>query len=210
MGEYNQIAGRGLERIAALSDGLFAVAMTLIVLEIHVPSAEGIHTEAQVLAALLALYPRAITYLMSFLTLGIFWVGQQTQLNNLAHGDRNLAWLHLAFLAIVAVMPFSTEFLANFIGFRTALVVYWLNILLLGAALLAAWHYARKAGLTNDDVTPGLSHAVYARILKAQTLYAVGAALCLISTTWSIAFIVLVQLNYVFAPKVPGLARITG
>jgi len=197
MGEYNQIAGRGLERIAALSDGLFAVAITLIVLEIHVPSAEGVHTEAQVLAALAALYPRAITYLMSFLTLGIFWVGQQT-------------WLHLAFLAIVAVMPFSTEFLANFIGFRTALVLYWLNVLLLGAALLAAWHYARKAGLTNDDVTPGLSHAVYARILKAQTLYAVGAALCLISTTWSIAFIVLVQLNYVFAPKVPGLARITG
>ena len=210
MGEYNQIAGRGLERIAALSDGLFAVAMTLIVLEIHVPSAEGIHTEAQVLAALLALYPRAITYLMSFLTLGIFWVGQQTQLNHLARGDRNLAWLHLAFLAIVAVMPFSTEFLASFIGFRTALVVYWLNILLLGAALLAAWAYARKAGLTGEDVTPALSHAVYARIVKAQTLYAIGAALCLVSTTWSIAFIVLVQLNYVVAPRVKWLGRITG
>ena len=210
MGEYNQIAGKGLERIAALSDGLFAVAMTLIVLEIHVPPADGIHTEAQVLAALLALYPRAITYLMSFLTLGIFWVGQQTQLNHLAKGDRNLAWLHLAFLAIVAVMPFSTEFLASFIGFRTALVVYWLNILLLGAALLAAWRYARKAGLTGDDVTPALSRAVYARILKAQTLYAIGAALCLISTTWSIAFIVLVQLNYVVAPRVKWLSRITG
>ena len=210
MGEYNKIAGRGLERIAALSDGLFAVAMTLIVLEIHVPPADGIHTEAQVLAALLALYPRAITYLMSFLTLGIFWVGQQTQLNHLETGDRNLAWLHLGFLAIVAVMPFSTEFLANFIGFRTALVVYWLNILLLGGALLATWHYARRAGLTKDDVTPALSRAVYARILKAQTLYLIGAALCLVSTTWSIAFIVVVQLNYVIAPKVKGLDRITG
>ena len=210
MGEYNRFAAQGLDRIAALSDGLFAVAMTLIVLEIHVPPADGIHTEAQVLAALLALYPRAITYLMSFLTLGIFWVGQQTQLNHLAKGDRNLAWLHLAFLAIVAVMPFSTEFLASFIGFRTALVVYWLNILLLGAALLAAWRYARKAGLTGDDVTPALSRAVYARILKAQTLYAIGAGLCLISTTWSIAFIVLVQLNYVAAPRVRWLSRITG
>jgi uncharacterized membrane protein len=210
MGEYNKIAGQGLERIAALSDGLFAVAMTLIVLEIHVPPADGIHTEAQVLAALVNLYPRAITYLMSFLTLGIFWVGQQTQLNHLARGDRNLAWLHLGFLAIVAVMPFSTEFLASFIGFRTALVVYWLNILLLGAALFATWRYARKAGLTNDDVTPALSRAVYARIVKAQTLYAVGAALCVVSTTWSIAFIVLVQLNYVVAPKVKWLSRVTG
>ena len=210
MGEYNRIAGQGLERIAALSDGLFAVAMTLIVLEIHVPPADGVHTEAQVLAALVALYPRAITYLMSFLTLGIFWVGQQTQLNHLAKGDRNLAWLHLTFLAIVAVMPFSTEFLASFIGFRTALVLYWLNILLLGAALFAAWAYARKAGLTHEDVTPALSRAVYARIVKAQTLYAVGAALCLVSTTWSIGFIVLVQLNYAVAPRVKGLSRITG
>ena len=63
-------------------------------------------------------------YAMSFLTLGIFWVGQQTQLNHLERADRDLAWLHIWYLAAVALMPFSTRLLAEFIEFRTALLVY--------------------------------------------------------------------------------------
>jgi uncharacterized membrane protein len=210
MGTYNQIAGRGLERLAALSDGLFAFAMTVIVLEIRVPSPAGIHTEAQLWQALVALGPRAITWVLSFLTLGIFWVGQQTQLNQFTHTDRDLSWLHLAFLAAVAVTPFSTEFLAEFIGFRLALVAYWLNIVALGALLYASWSYATKAGLTKDEVTPQLSAAVKRRIVLAQTLYAFGALLCVISPYWSIGFIVLVQLNYVIAPRIQGLVKLTG
>ncbi|MCI3180199.1 hypothetical protein C5708_08030 [Caulobacter sp. CCUG 60055] len=73
---YNLFAGGSLERIAALSDGLFAIAMTLIVLEIRVPAHTPIHGEAQLWGALVGLAPRFVTYLLSFLTLGIFWVGQ--------------------------------------------------------------------------------------------------------------------------------------
>jgi uncharacterized membrane protein len=210
MGEYNQIAGRGLERTAALSDGVFAFAMTLMVLEIHVPAPEVIHSEADLWRALLPLAPRALTYLMSFLTLGIFWVGQQTQLNHFSRADRNLSWLHLTFLAVVALMPFSTNLLTEFIGFRTALVAYWLNVLALGAMLYASWSYALRAGLMTETVTEPLSRAVKRRIVLAQTLYALGAALCLINTYWSIGFIVLVQLNYAIAPKIPGLTKVTG
>ncbi len=106
---YNAMAGRSLERIAALSDGLFAIAMTLIVLEIRIPHIPEIHTEFQLLSALGALGPRFITYLMSFLTLGIFWVGQQAQLESMRQADRDYSWIQLAFLAVVAVMPFSTS-----------------------------------------------------------------------------------------------------
>ncbi|MER3555355.1 MAG: hypothetical protein C4331_13695, partial [Meiothermus sp.] len=62
----------------------------LIVLEIHVPSHEGIYTEAELWAALAALAPRAVTCLLSFMTLGIFWVGQQSQLSNLRETSRPL------------------------------------------------------------------------------------------------------------------------
>jgi uncharacterized membrane protein len=75
---FNRIAGQSVERLAASSDGLFAIAMTLIVLEIHVPSQTDIHSEGALARALVGLAPRAIMYLMSFMTLGIFWVGQQT------------------------------------------------------------------------------------------------------------------------------------
>jgi len=206
---YNEIAGKSIERIAALSDGLFAIAMTLIVLEIHVPERTEIHTERDLLAALALLSPRLLTYLLSFLTIGIFWNGQQTQLNLLRRADRDLTWLNLAFLAIAAVMPFSTELLAEFITFRTALLFYWINILLQGLALYMTLRHAKRAGLFKEDVSPPVYRAIEQRIVVAQTLYAVGAALCLINTYWSIGFIVLVQLNYAIAPRVPLLSRLT-
>jgi len=203
---YDRIAGQALERIAALSDGLFAIAMTLIVLEIHVPNREGIHSSADLWRALGALAPRLVTYALSFLTLGIFWVGQQTQLNFMARADREAAWCHLAFLAFVATMPFSTELLAEFIELRAALLVYWLNILALGGVLLATWRYAVRAGLVKEGTPPEVHRAVVRRIVIAQSLYAFGAVLCVFGTAWSIGFIVLVQLYFAISPRlsIPG------
>jgi uncharacterized membrane protein len=66
-----------------------------------------------------------IIYLMSFLTLGIFWVGQQTQLNYLSRADRDLAWIHIGFLAAVTTMPFSTTLLGEFITYRLAMMINW-------------------------------------------------------------------------------------
>src|SRR5258707_10629377 len=111
--DYNRIAGQSLERLAALSDGIFAVAMTLLVLDLHVPVNDVLHiqqpiwmpgalqSEQMLWDALVKLSPRLLTYFMSFMTLGIFWIGQQTQLNHFTKSDRNLTWLHLAFLLAV-------------------------------------------------------------------------------------------------------------
>ena len=129
---YNRIAGQSVERLAALSDGIFAVAMTLLVLDLRAPAVESVHSERDLWHALAALSPRLLMYAMSFMTLGIFWVGQQTQLNHLVRSDRSLSWIHIAFLFVVSITPFSTAFLAEFMAYRLALLLYWLNILLLG------------------------------------------------------------------------------
>jgi uncharacterized membrane protein len=198
--DYNRIAGQSAERLAALSDGVFAVAMTLLVLDLHVPAVENIHNERDLWRALGSLAPRLIPYVMSFITLGIFWVGQQTQLNHLARSDRGLAWIYLFFLFAVSVLPFSTTLLAQFLVYRTALLLYWANIVLLGATLYLSWLCATNSGLLKPGLTPEISHAIKRRIVVAQALYAFGAALCIINTYWSIGFIVLVQLNYAIAP----------
>lgn len=197
---YNRIAGHSVERLAALSDGIFAVAMTLLVLDLHTPVAEAIHSERDLLHAIAALSPRLLMYVMSFLTLGIFWVGQQTQLNHLERSDRNLSWIHLTFLLAVTLTPFSTTLLAEFTARRTALLLYWVNILALGAVLYASWGYATRKGLVTADLSPEVTAAICRRILIGQSLYALGALLCVFNTHWSIAFIVLVQLNYAIAP----------
>jgi uncharacterized membrane protein len=204
---YNAIAGTSVERLAALSDGVFAVAMTLLVLDIHAPAAEAIHSEPGLWQAMVALAPRLLMYVMTFLTLGIFWVGQQTQLNHLERSARGLTWIHLAFLFAVSLTPFSTGLLAQFPAYRTSLLIYWANLLVLGAALFFSWVCAMGSGLVKGDMPANVPAAIRRRILVAQALYAFGALLCIVNTYWSIGFIVLVQLNYAIAPRLPGRAR---
>jgi len=198
---YNRIAGTSVERLAALSDGIFGVAMTLLLLDLHVPAKELIDSEAKLWSALAALVPQLLVYLMSFVTLGIFWMGQQTQLNNLDKSDRDLTWIHLGFLFTVTLLPFTTRLLADFIEYRAALLVYWLNIVLFGIALYASWGWARRASLMKANLSDDFQKAVCHRIIIGQSLYAFGAALCVFSTYLSIAVIILVQLNYAIAPR---------
>jgi uncharacterized membrane protein len=199
---YNQIAGQSVERLAALSDGIFAVAMTLLVLDLRVPAEEAIHSGRDLQHALVGISPQVVMYLMSFMTLGIFWVGQQTQLNFLERSHRTLAWIHMVFLFAVTLTPFSTRLLAEFIVYKTALIAYWLNILLLGGSLYFSWNCAQDLGLVKADAPADLPRAIQRRIVVAQSLYAVGALLCIFSTYWSIGFIVLVQLYYAFPPRI--------
>ncbi len=198
---YNRVAGQSVERLAALSDGIFAVSMTLLVLDLRVPASEAIHSERDLGHALIALLPRLIIFLMSVMTNGIFWVGQQTQLNHFARADRNLAWIHIAFLCWITLTPFSTSLLAEYIHYRIALLVYWFNIVLLGATLYWSWSYATRSQFIGEDAPEDIHAAVVRRIGIAQTLYAAGAALCFINTYYSIAAIVLVQVNYAIAPR---------
>ena len=204
---YNQIANQNGERLAALSDGVFAFAMTLLALDIRLPAMEAIHSEHDLWSGLMTLGPKLLMYLMSFLTLGIFWNGQQTQLNHFERVDRDLSWIHLAFLATITLMPFSTQLLADFIAYRTALFAYWLNIFLPGALLYISWSYAIRHGLVSEGTPAEVRAAICRRVVIAQSLYATGALLCFISTRWSIAAILLVQLNYAVAPRLLWQAR---
>ena len=205
---YNAFAGGDVGRIEALSDGIFAFAATLLVVDFHTPEAADMHSEAQLLAALSASAPRLIPWLMSLMTLGIFWIGQQTQLNLLERSNRDLSWLHLVFLAVVTALPFTTRLLADFLTYRTAFLVYWANIFLIGACLYATWSYAERAKLIREDAHGETSRAVKRRIVIAQSLYAVGALAGLVSVPVGIGLLILIQLNYAAAPRLPFLWRI--
>jgi len=197
---YNRIAGQSVERLAALSDGIFGVAMTLLAIDLRVPATELIHHEHELRHELFALSPQVLVYLMSFLTLGIFWVGQQSQLNHLRRSDIRLTWIHLAFLFAVTLMPFSTKLLGMYHPYRTALLEYWGNILIFGVMLYASWGYATRACLVKDDISPEVPAAVCRRIIIGQAWYAFGAVLCFFSTYLSMLVIIAVQLFYVLSP----------
>ena len=213
---YHRFAGSSLQRIAALSDGVFAVAMTLLVLNLKAPAAphRGQHplwsggSEQVLLHGLLHdVAPRLLPYAMSFLTLGIFWVGQQAQLESFTRSTRALTWIHLIFLLAVTLMPFSTALLAEDTSYRLPMLVYWLNLFALGAVLFASLRYADRAGLLSDETTAEMRAALRRRIVVYQALYALAALTCVINTYLAIALLVALQLNSVIAPRIGILDR---
>jgi uncharacterized membrane protein len=207
MTTYNRLSGTSVQRIEALSDALFGIALTLTVLEVRVPAGQFTMTEDELRAAVFQLGPRVLTYLLSFMTLGIFWVGHQTFLNYVRRSDRHLTWLLLAYLAVIALMPISTGLLANYLTYRTALILYWLNILVAGLISLAAVRYGERAGLVEGGIGEKASAALKRRLVIGQALYAFGAALCVIHPYWSVAFIFIVQAYFAFAPRLPVRAQ---
>lgn len=209
---YHRLAGTSLDRLAALSDGVFAVAMTLLVLDLKTPSVpkraqdpvwsgSGGGSEHALLHGLThSVAPRLLPYAMSFLTLGIFWVGQQAQLESLGRTNRALTWIQLTFLLAVTLMPFSTGLLAQDMTYRLSLAVYWLNLFALGMLLLVGLRYADRTGLMDDDATE-MRAAFERRILVYQGLYALAALSCLINTYVAIGLLVALQVSSVLRPR---------
>ncbi len=209
---YHRFAGSSLDRLAALSDGVFAVAMTLLVLDLKPPSVPARsqhpvwsggggseHTLLHDLAHHVA--PRLLPYAMSFLTLGIFWVGQQAQLESFTRSNRALTWIHLIFLLGVTLMPFSTGLLAEDITYRVSIAIYWVNLAGLGAVLWVSLRYADRAGLMSEQTTPEMRSALERRIVVYQCLYAAAALTCLINTYLAIGMLIALQINAVVAPR---------
>ena len=203
---YNDIIGQHTGRLSNLSDSIFGVAMTLLILEVRLPT-DYIRTERQLWEALVALGPRFLVYFMSFLTLGIFWNAQEVQLSRLSRCDRNLTWIHIAFLATVALTPLSTALEENFVHLRVALAVFWFNLLLLGLTLYTSWRYASAKGLLRNDVSQEEQQAIERRIVLSEELYAAAFVLGVFSTLWSIAAIVVIQLAFALAPTIQRLKR---
>ncbi len=206
---YNRFTGQSLDRLTSLTDGLFAVAMTLLVLDLRVPVSIAVsgHSEHRLWEALLRLGPSFAAYLLSFTMLGTFWLAQHTLLTILGRCDRTLTWIHLGFLFVVSLLPFSAALLAHYVHLRLAVGAYWLNILLLGAALEWSARYGRRSFLSGEEQAGSRLTTFRRRILLAQTLYALAALICLISTQASVIALAIVQLYFIVSPRLPRMSR---
>ena len=206
---YNRFSGQSLDRLTSLSDGVFAVAMTLLVLDLRVPVglAASRASEHGLWDALLKLGPSFAAYLLSFTMLGTFWLAQHTLLSIFDRCDRTLTWIHLGFLFVVTLLPFSAALLAHYVHLRLAVGAYWLNILLLGVMLEWGARYGRKAFLSDDAQAAARLTTFRQRILIAQTLYALAALICFVNTQASVIALAIVQLYFIVSPRLPRIGR---
>ena len=132
----------GTARIEAFSDGVFAIAATLLVLEIGVGTTDG----AQLGHKLVAIWPSYLAYVTSFLTIGIIWINHRHNMEVIERADRTFMFVNLLLLLDVAFIPFPTKLVAEYLdraGERPAVIAYSATLLVMAILYTIWWRYAR-------------------------------------------------------------------
>ncbi len=185
----------GNARIAAISDGVFPIAITLLVLNLRVPDQLPSSGLAGMMPGLL---PQLGAFVLTFVVVGVYWVGQHNMFLHIHHHDRILLWLNLLFLLFVVAMPFFADLIVNHLEDELALTLYTGNLVCAGLALDAVWWYASSNHrLVDLSIDPALVGYVHRRVLTAPAAYLISIAVSLVSQVAAMAIIVAVPVSYI-------------
>jgi uncharacterized membrane protein len=174
---YEALLGRGssTERIVFFSDAVFAIAMTLLVLDIRVPDGEY----TTVGESLIAVIPKVFAYVLSFAIIAVNWTSHHRKFTVITGYDRRLITLNLGLLLVVAFVPFPTALLAEAGADIAAVVLYAAVVGVLGVVQFAIWAYARRAGLLAPTVDRGIYRLVRRAVLAPSVVFAISVVLAL-------------------------------
>lgn len=140
------------DRLSAITDGVYAVALTLLALEIVVPSANSIHSSAQLNNYMVNnLLPQLSLYLISFIILSNFWASTNA-IPMYKKVDNTILTINLAILALVVLIPFSTSFVLSFYHYSQSVIIFSLIILLVGLFYLILYIYLFKENLVKERI----------------------------------------------------------
>ncbi|MGV0604486.1 TMEM175 family protein [Mycolicibacterium sp. XJ1904] len=166
-------SGYRTTRMEAFSDGVFAIAITLLVLEIGVPD----DSAADLLGAVVRQWPSYLTYLVSFSTIGAVWLEHTVITEFLNRATAALIRLNLLLLMLVSFLPFPTRLLGDYIGEsdaeRVAVTVYGINLLLVSAVVSLMWRYAVWQRLIRTEVADADVRLITKRLTPGLAGYAV-------------------------------------
>jgi uncharacterized membrane protein len=195
-------------RTEAFSDGVFAIAITLLIIEIHVPG----HEHAETLGhELLRLWPSYLGYLTSFLTIGVMWINHHHVFSLIARVDRTMLLLNTLLLLLIAFVPFPTAVLAQFIetdGARAAAVLYGATMTLTALTFFAWWRYASAGRRLIAAQVPDEAVADITRAYTPGTLLYGGAALLAFVEPWLSAALYLAIAVFYALPLAQWRARL--
>ena len=174
------------DRLEAFSDGVFAVAITLLVLDLKVRSPAG-----GLAHALLGEWPHYATYVVSFLTIGIIWTNHHRQFERIERADHTLRMLNLLLLLFVTLIPFPTSLLASHLQApsdeEVAAIAYACSLLAMGLAFFATYFWASRAGLFADWVDAGEVRYYRWRNIRGLGVYVAAIAFAFVSAPISLA-----------------------
>jgi uncharacterized membrane protein len=191
----------GPGRLEAFSDGVLAIAITLLVLEIKVPHLAVPGDAREALAALLALGPKFLSYLLSFLFIAVFWVNHHRFFRLIRHVDAGLLWLNIVLLLALSFIPFPTGMIGEYPRNPVALALFAIVLMLAGIAFNLMWRHAESRRLYHDGVAPASIARAKARGLVGPVLYGLAAILAFMLPLASWALFIGIPFIYIFGRR---------
>jgi uncharacterized membrane protein len=194
-------------RLETFSDGVFAIAATLLILEIRAPESGSLAH------ALVHLWPSYLAYAISFVTIGIMWINHHTLFRQIGSVDRTFLAINVLFLLVIAFIPFPTEVLArNLQGdAQAAAVFYGLVNVLMAAMFSAVWFYAATGRrLIADDADPRVVKGISRSFAPGIPSYAVATLAAFISPWLAVALFAALAAFYVLESSLFGRIRAAG
>jgi len=197
------VAGLTTGRISAFSDGVFSIAITLLVLNLQIP--KGITSLDDLLPKLQALWPNLMSYILSFVIIGIYWIAHHNMFHYIKRSNRAFLWINILLLMCVAFIPFSAGLLGQFSFIKQPLlaqvaeIIYASNLILTNLMLSLLWWYATSNHrLVDQDIDPHFVRVVNRRNMTAPVVYLVSIGLSFLSPLASLIVFFLFPLYYIF------------
>jgi uncharacterized membrane protein len=186
-------------RVEALVDGIFSVAMTLLVLDIKLPEGLQLSSNEDMLRHFASIEFSFGIYVASFCVLAMFWIAHHFQFKYVARVDTKLLWINLIFLLLTTLVPFSTNLIATHGTLQVSVILYGANILLLFAMLVLHLRRMRRHGeLTTAEFTPPVYAAMSSRLRSFFVIPVVAMIVALYSPTWGVrVFYVLAVMHFI-------------
>jgi uncharacterized membrane protein len=168
-------AGQSPRRIEAMTDGIYAVAMTLLVIELKFPERVEIHTAADLARSLAELGPKLISWLLSFMVLALFWYAHHRTFNHVRQVSGRLVALNLAQLACVSLMPFSSALVGEYGGAFLSQLIYSANMVVVALfSQLLSRHIYRHPGLSSVPMSRGAYRGTQVRNFALVAISAIA------------------------------------
>jgi uncharacterized membrane protein len=190
------------DRIGTLTDGVFAIVMTLLVLEIAVPQLSHSEAASELPKQLSELWPVILSYVTSFIILGFFWIAHDDQFHYIKRANRTLLWITIFYLMFIAFVPFSTALIGEYGDQQISVIIYGINITIVGFWIYVQWWYAAKDHrLVDSDLDPAFITIMSRRFLLGPIIYLIATAISFVSIPASLIIYIATPLYYLVPPR---------
>jgi uncharacterized membrane protein len=188
-------------RVEAFSDGIFAIIITLLVLEIKVPHIEVTHSTAELQKALLGLLPKMISWIISFFTIAVIWVNHHKIFKQVKILDAGIFWWNAMLLLWSSFIPFPTAVLGDYPDNKTSIVLYGLVMALMAASFsLMRFYILRKPGLLEESVDLTLFRkGTVMSVLFGPAMYLTGVVFGFLHPYLAFAIFIGIPVYFIFS-----------